>query len=366
METINNDFNSEECEKKMNRLNIFYHSPKELTTDAFWVWLLYFLDSDEKYRTAKQSLFDSLILRDKDKGRNVGQISVERQKAGHHGRVDFVFTFTFLDEMSTQQVLFEDKTWSSTTDNQLTGYKEDYPEAYRYFYYKLAYINKGERECAERCGFDIITARMMEACLSSFCSEHVLIKDYRDYIKDKFADYIESFDSRLFDNREYDLLWDAQVQLFLADRILDVFPKWREQGFYVYNGTSSGRPWTEISISESNPIIPGYDESIFWRIDIRKGQFYIRLNQYSWYEDDELGSISNKKRERLKVLREISNNILSRDAYSLKQGKPTDVGSFEQEIVIFFLPENDWETIFKDIPRFTEAFLESYRNTLPH
>lgn len=29
------------------KTNIFFHAPKELTTDAFLVWLLYFLDSNE-------------------------------------------------------------------------------------------------------------------------------------------------------------------------------------------------------------------------------------------------------------------------------------------------------------------------------
>ena len=30
---------------ELKRTNIFFHAPKELTTDAFLVWLLYFLDS---------------------------------------------------------------------------------------------------------------------------------------------------------------------------------------------------------------------------------------------------------------------------------------------------------------------------------
>lgn len=114
-------------------LNIFYHSPKELTTDAFWVWLLYFLDSSEKYDDAKRSLFDGLILRDEDKGRRVAGIAAKTQEKSSHGRVDFYFTFTFLDDGSEHLVLFEDKTWSSTSKSQLEGYKEDYPDAYRFF-----------------------------------------------------------------------------------------------------------------------------------------------------------------------------------------------------------------------------------------
>ena len=261
-------------------------------------------------------------------------------------------------------MLFEDKTWTTTSEQQLNGYKKDYPNAYRYFYYKLAYISMAERTLVERCGYDIITSRMMESCLSSFCNSHVLINYYREYVKDVFADYIDSFSEQLFKEHNYDLLWDAQAQLFLADKLWEVLPENRKQEMYIYNGTSSGRPWTEISISDGNTIIPGYDESLFWRIDIRNGQFYIRLNQYSWYEDDEQRTIYLKKQERLRQLRSISDELLEKGGYSLKKGKPTEVGSYEQEIVIFFLPENDWSTIFKEIPKFTEMFLDRYKDTL--
>ena len=346
----------------MDPLNIFYHSPKELTTDAFWVWLLYFLDSSEKYEEAKQYLFDDLILREEDKGRRVGHISAKTQEKCSHGRVDFYFTFTFLDDGSKHLVLFEDKTWSSTSKSQLNGYKKAFPAAYRFFYYKLAYIGIHERELVKKCGYDIITARMMETCLSRFCGEHLLIRDYRNYIKDTFADYIDSFPPRLFDEKEYDLLEDAQVQLFLADSLLDAIPNWEERGMYNYFGTSAGRPWTEISLVEESPIMLGYDESIFWRIDIRMGRFYIRLNQYARYESD---LVRDKKQKRLARMREISEELLSGETFSLKKGDPSNKVGYEQEIVIFFLPENDWEIIFKDIPRFTDAFLEKYDKELP-
>lgn len=348
----------------MDNTNIFYHSPKELTTDAFWVWLLYFLDSDAQYNIAKQILFDRLILKTQDIGRRVGRISVGRQKKGDHGRIDFVFTFTFLDDNTENQVLFEDKTWTTTTENQLVGYKEDYPNAYRYFYYKLAYISLAERALVDHCGYEIITSRMMESCLSLFCDTHVLITYYRDYVKDEFADYIDSFSEQLFENHNYDLLWDAQTQLFLADKLWEVLPEHRKAEMYIYNGTSSGRPWTEISISDGKTILPGYDESIFWRIDIRRGQFYIRLNQYSWYDDDKQRTIYLKKQERLRKLRCISDYLLEKGGYSLVKGKPTEVGSYEQEIVIFFLQDNAWNTVFKEIPRFTDEFLEQYQLTL--
>lgn len=345
----------------MDNTNIFFHAPKELTTDAFWVWLLYFIDSDDKYEYAKQQIFNSLILKDCDQERRVTNISVDRQQKCSHGRIDFIFNFTFIDDNSTHSVLFEDKTWSNTTTEQLTGYKDDYPCLYRYCYYKLGYINVQELKTVRDCGYDIITAKMMADCLKQFKDLHILIKYYYDYIKETFVDYIDSFENELFSNNNFDLLWEAQAQLFLADKLWYALPETIKNNCYIQNGTSSGRPWTEIVLIDNEPITSDYQESIFWRIDIRSEKFYIRLNQYSWYEDDENNTIWKKKQERLSSLREASDYILSTYPINLKKGKPTDRGSFEQEIVIFFLEENNWDCIFKDIPLFSQLFIDMYK-----
>lgn len=344
----------------MDNTNIFYHSPKELTTDAFWVWLLYFVDSEDKYKETKQILFDALILKDSDRGRQVHKISVDRQKSCHHGRIDFLLTFTFIDDNSEHSVLFEDKTWSTTTQAQLNGYKSDYPDLYRYLYYKLAYIRLAESKLVTDCGYDIINSKMMVDCLSRFTDIHILIKYYYEYIKATFSDYIDSLDKSLLKDCNYDLLWDAQAQFYLADKLWQLLPDDNKDGMYIQFGTSSGRPWTEIVISEDNPIIPGYNESIFWRIDIRSGRFYLRLNQYCSYKDDEQGTITRKKRERLDRLRVYSDDILKDSKLHLQKGVPSDRGLYEQEIVIFFLDENPWQTIFHDFPIYTSKFLELY------
>lgn len=344
----------------MDNTNIFFHAPKELTTDAFWVWLLYFLDSDIKYENEKQLLFDNLILKEEDRGRTVKNITVNKQKSSSHGRIDFMFDFTFADDNSTKTVLFEDKTWSSTSFDQLNGYKEDYPGLYRYFYYKLGYINISEKQLVSNCGYEIIDSIMMTNCLCIFKDIHILIQYYYNYIKETFTDYISSFKIELFEKKNYEILWDAQAQLYLADRIWETLSEYIKSESYIQHGTSSGRPWTEIVIVENNPIIPKYNETIFWRIDIRSGKFYIRLNQYCWYEDDEHNTVWNKKQERLKTLRILSENILINSQLNLKKGKVTDKGRFEQEVVIFFLEDTPWDIIFNEIPVFTEQFLESY------
>ena len=87
------------------KTNIFFHAPKELTTDAFLVWLLYFLDSEEAYKTQKQAFFDSIILKKADRGRPIGGIELKRQE----NNVDVLLTFRFEDKAEQQMVLFENK-----------------------------------------------------------------------------------------------------------------------------------------------------------------------------------------------------------------------------------------------------------------
>lgn len=346
----------------MNNTNIFFHATKELTTDAFLIWLFYFLDSTPELKASKQLVFDKLILRSEDKGRLIRDIYIDRQKSGPNGRIDFMVTFTFNDSGEKQSVLFEDKTLTTTTESQLTGYKIDYPECYRYIYCKLGYINTAEARQVSLCGYDIISSRLLADTLSLISDKHVIIRDYLEYITETYADYIDSFDNRLFNNRDFDILWDGQAQFYLADKLFESLPDSLKESMYIYNGTSSGRPWTQICVIEDMPILDGYKESIFWRIDIRSGKFYIRLNQYGWYKDKN-GIIYKEKSKRLVQLREISEKILEK-GYHLKKGIPTDKGSFEQEIVIFFLPDNDWATIFDEFSRFTEAFRKEYQNTL--
>lgn len=52
-----------------HKTNIFFHATKELSTDAFLVWLIYYLDSEEKYSTHKQHFFNNLILKKEDWGK---------------------------------------------------------------------------------------------------------------------------------------------------------------------------------------------------------------------------------------------------------------------------------------------------------
>ena len=198
------------------KTNIFFHAPKELTTDAFLVWLIYYLDSDEENKEYKQAFFDSLILKKEDCCRTVGSIELKRQE----NNVDVLLTFRFEDNGEEQTVLFEDKTWSMPHSGQLARYKEIYPNCYRYIYYKTGYVTTIEEQAVSQNHYDLVTDGMMESVLESISELHPLIKIYTDYLNSE-AEAFNYYHERLFLNHDKEILHDSAAQKYLLDTLLE-------------------------------------------------------------------------------------------------------------------------------------------------
>jgi hypothetical protein len=332
------------------KTNIFVHAPKELTTDAFLVWLLYFLDSEEDYKTKKQTFFDSLILKKEDCGRAVGDIELKRQE----NNVDVLLTFRFEDSDEQQIVLFEDKTWSMPHSGQLARYKEIYPDCYRYFYYKLAYINSQEKKEVSRERYEIVNAGMMSSVLEKMVDLHPLIKMYYEYITATFEQEINSFHERIFVKHDYNVLWSADAQKYLCDVIVENMTEQNVPYLGIRNATSFGRPWTQIDIAEQKD---GFWEKLFWRVDIRSGKFYIRLNQYSEPSKEELAY----KMRRLEILRKEANKLIA-TLPALHPGKVENKGKQECEVLIFFLEDNDLEILMESLPMVSRWMIDVFKS----
>ena len=120
-----------------NKCNIFQYSPKELTTDAFLIWLFYYLDSASQFNELKQRFFRTLLLKDEDKNKTIENVQVSHQKGKGNGRTDLQVSFNFENESAIHTILFENKTWSETSKDQLNGYKTDFPDLYKYVFLKL-------------------------------------------------------------------------------------------------------------------------------------------------------------------------------------------------------------------------------------
>lgn len=331
------------------KTNIFFHATKELTTDAFLVWLLYFLDSEESYKTYKQLLFDSLILKKEDRGREVCCIELKRQE----NDVDVLLSFRFKDNDEQQTVLFEDKTWTIPHSGQLSKYKNTYPNCYRYFYYKLGYINSQEEKELSQEQYEIIDAGMMSSTLEKMCGLHPLIKMYNDYIVHTFVESVNSYHDKIFVKHDYNVLWNADAQKYLCDTIVENMTNQNVPFLEIRNGTSHGRPWTQIDIAEKKN---GYWEKLFWRVDIRSGKFYIRLNQYAEPSEEEIAY----KRHRLEILRNEANGLVA-TIPALYLGKVENRAIKESEVMIFFLEDNNLETLIESLPKITRHMIDVFQ-----
>lgn len=250
-------------------------------------------------------------------------------------------------------VLFENKTWSCQHDNQLVRYKTIYPNCYRYFYFKLAYINSQEEKTVSQEQYEVINAGMMSSTLEKMVELHPLIKMYYDYITYTFVDAINSFHEIIFVEHDYDVLESADAQKYLCDTIVENMTKQDVSYYEIKNGTSKGRPWTLIEIVKKED---GYWESMYWKIDIRSGKYYIRLNQYAEPTEKEV----DYKMRRLEILRKEANSIVGTMS-DLHQGEVENRAVKESEVLIFFLEDNDLKKLIESLPKITRHMVDVFQ-----
>lgn len=347
----------------MDNTNIFKHSPKELVTDAFITWLLYFLNSKSDLKDDADEFYQNFLIKQEDRNTTIEFISVDKQVKGKHGRPDLIVNISI--DGVREKILFENKTWSTTSGSQLSGYRKDYGDIYRYYYLKLAYININEKLLCEKYGYEIITSNDVFMLIKGLSCYHSNIEQYAEFIKYTFVDK----EKRLKDNLENDnpkILKDAQGQQIFISQLYEKIKDRCDAKLKFKNGTSAGRPWTELDFChrkikyKKGDILKSATETIFWRIDSRAGKSYVRLNQYSWKPEKEYLPL---KKERLKKLRIIAKEVC-KDFPELKQGKLSNRGQAECEIVIFFEDKNSIPVLLKVLPKYSKTFIEKYEKLM--
>lgn len=352
-----------------NKCNIFQYSPKELTTDAFLIWLFYYLDSASQFNELKQRFFRTLLLKDEDKNKTIENVQVSHQKGKGNGRTDLQVSFNFENESAIHTILFENKTWSETSKDQLNGYKTDFPDLYKYVFLKLGYVSIDDQQNAESCGYEVFNCFQLRDALKPIRNLHPILEQYFEYLDETFCKHIESFSDELFKKKNYDILGEnhGEAQHYLMSLIYDKLKAHKDKyTIFIYQqGTSSGRPWTEI-VFEDKSVFYDQDktisEELFWRVDCRKGGYYLRINQYAWVMGDE--PMKKIKEERLNMLRKIATDIL-KDFPKFTPGIPSNRwGANESEVVIFFLDDNDLAELVNQISDYTLAFMDKYNNLM--
>lgn len=349
----------------MDNTNLFKHGAKEFVTDAFFTWLLYFLDSRVDLTYEKNNFFSTLLLKEKDRNKSIREVDIPKPKKGKHGRPDVVLTFNL--DNDKKEILLENKTWATTTWSQLSGYRKDYDNLYRYFYLKLAYVNIKEKLLCKEIGYDIISSEDLYDSIVKLKKHHPFIEQYAEYLKCTFVDKINDLKTRIKEG-DFTAFSDAQGQQIFVSALYQKLADLDINNLVFKTGSSSGRPWTELDICSSNVnyksegVNKTITETIFWRVDIRAKKYYVRLNQYSYNPPREYICF---KKKRLAKLREISKKLIS-EYRQLYRGKVVNRGNAESEIVIFFEDKNSINDLLQVLPSLSKKFIEEYNKINNH
>ena len=151
---------------------------------------------------------------------------------------------------------------------------------------------------------------------------------------------------------DYSVLWSADAQKYLCDVIVENMTKQNVPYLEIRNGTSYGRPWTQIDIARK---VDGYWEGLFGRVDIRSGKFYIRLNQYAEPSEEEVAY----KMRRLGILRKEANEFVA-NMPILHSGTVENRATKESEVLIFFLEENDLDRLMEMLPKISRRMMDVF------
>jgi len=347
--------------------NLFIHATTELSQDAFFSWLLSWLDHPEhELHECAVSFLKLLFESDGDTLQNDSSICDLNLKRQHHN-IDIYFEITVNDEIVS--FIIEDKVKTSHHSDQLNRYREfitnkNGPDRkLKCIYLKTGYIFSDD-EKAHAHGYTILELKHLNDWISRFDVENDIFIDYKNYIVNTFNDRQRNLISALNDNN-LKLLKMDYVQWEFLSQLYDKCPEFignREQ----YKGTNiGGTAWTQFRFIQINNVYTeGKEESIFYRIDKKKNRrtgtfdFYLAIRQYS---DITASDDKGVKLSRLAKYREAFDRAEKSVNHPLILSNPRGdiTGKKESEIaVLFFNHEvNTLDAVLRHIPRIHKPFV---------
>jgi hypothetical protein len=340
----------------MEKLNLFNYSPKELSLDAFLKYfILWSYESDNINKTKK------LFLREEDWEEEVEDIKVKLQVSYGKKKADIVVYFKL--KGTEELVVFENKTHSTTSTNQLESYKKD--GTYQYVYLKLGYINSREKTICKKSNYKTLNSSFLLNIVRSVNEPDEIIKQFKDYLENSYVDVENQINESFDSGKIYYQFGNQDAQLLTLDKLGNSFGEFEldktkltafSNKYHIqYSSNTGGNPWSELVFIECTDKTP---EAVFWRIDKRDNRYYIRLNQYS-YTKGQSESAKQEKTLRLKDLRNFSRDYFL-EKENIKLGKLSNRGENEREILIFFMDENNFKSILEVIPEFSKAITKKY------
>ena len=285
-----------------NKNSIFNYATKELSQDAVICWILNWVNyPDSELYELGCDLFRSISK----EAETPKEIKIYQQKKS----ADIVVVIPVLKRI----IIIEDKVYSTEHDNQIEKYKNEFeqldvqketlgitseePFKVSTVYLKTGFFYDADKLVVADC---IIDGNKFYSIVSNpkYKGKSEILDDYVAFLGELISWYEKNGDiSGRYDDGGYYLSWNAYSQHRLMRLI---FPEdmWdgKSIAYRVYNGSSSGRPWTELDILEPCRFLNSEDKyELFWRIDSATYGPYI---SFRLYENFDKSNESKKERHR--------------------------------------------------------------------
>ena len=353
--------------------NIFDFATNELSQDAFICWFFNWFNDGDNPRL-KQLVCD--FCKDKLGVPEISSVDIHRQftkKSKKGEEPEYSVKIDVLVILNNEiAVIIEDKTYTSEHSDQISRYKEGL---------KILQEKDGERKL--RIGYDAYSIsnimsvywktgffydydKIVETdikidsdnlldLLKDYRNEHQLIDMYVQKLLDgkkwyvDHARYWKKDDDKGPEITENTNLCKNQIAQYTLMR--ELFPEtmWdHKKHYYVYHGSSFGRPWTEITVycnKEENYECAGGWFEFFWRIDTDSKGSYISLRLYKM----EKGKWDSKYDE---IKSRAMAFIESNGTYQSEKIDPGNTKSYkEADIVHFTIDEKTWKAEGEQLKR---------------
>ncbi|MGX9419169.1 hypothetical protein ACWU4D_17670 [Vibrio sp. WJH972] len=325
--------------------NLFSHSPKELTTDGFLAWLILEIkDNNNEILT----FFKRLDLCS-EQANEITNVEVSRQEKN----TDLIVRYDV--DSASYGVLFENKTYSSIHSDQLRRYKEIFPNFQHYKYLKLARVNYEEKKETKKNGYEVIDSRSLLKALNGLSLNSEIITQYKSYLVEQFVEPIAEIELSMVPENKHHLLSSRQAQQHLIDILYQSVDGINDSIYFKSRSNVGGSAWTQLDIAHKLNAYGNIPEYIFWRIDKKSGDYYLRLNQYAGIDNE----YKSKKKANLTKLRDVVEPLFKE--YGLTTSSPSNRGVKESEISIIFFKDNSLESVVDALAPLTKKVIALYQ-----
>ena len=253
------------------------------------------------------------------------------------------------------QALFENKTYSTIHSNQLYIYKERFPGFNYYKYLKLARINYYEKKQAKDNGYDVLDSRDLYEALDSLTLESEVLTQYKEFLNNTFIKPLNEIEHKMLSENKFELFKDRQAQQYFMDILYQEIDGFNDSINFKSHSNVGGSAWTLLDISHKDDIYGSAPEYLFWRIDKKSDNYYLRLNQYAFIGKE----YKNVKKQILRNLREVIEPLFTH--YGLIVSPPSNRGIKESEICILYFKDNDMCRVANVLVDLTKDVIKQYQ-----